>query len=174
MKIDLSESIRQNELPMDISVSSEDLDISLPESAGNLENLSDISIKLAMTAPDSILVALTGHAVMITECARCLTDVRLEITFQAELSLKSAQTQLLDPSDDPTDVLVEGVLDVDRWVGEELLVNLPSKVLCKEECKGMCPKCGQNLNQSECGCDRFVMDPRMQKFLDVFSEVKEV
>jgi uncharacterized protein len=70
---------------------------------------------------------------------------------------------------------VEGCqLDVDRLIYGEILVNWPMKVLCREECKGLCKKCGQNLNQGACGCDQFVPDPRMAAFEDMFNNFKEV
>ena len=71
-------------------------------------------------------------------------------------------------------LLEEHELDVDRLIYDEILVNWPTKVLCKDDCKGICPVCGQNLNQQDCGCDRQVIDPRMAKFQDIFNEFKEV
>ena len=65
-------------------------------------------------------------------------------------------------------------LNLDRMVHDEILVNWPDKVLCRENCKGICPVCGQNLNDKDCGCDRVVLDPRMAKFQDIFNEFKEV
>ncbi len=174
MKIDLFDTIKQNELPMELAICADDLVVSLPESVGRVECLSNVTLKLVMSDSGHLLLMTAGHAIVTTECARCLSDVRQEIDFQAEITLTVAKTEILDESDDPVGVVWNGVLDMDQWISEEILVNLPSKVLCQEDCKGICPKCGQNLNQSECGCDRFVMDPRMQKVLDVFSEAKEV
>ena len=45
---------------------------------------------------------------------------------------------------------------------------------CKEDCKGLCPVCGTNLNEKECGCDRTVADPRMAAIQDIFKNFKEV
>ena len=73
------------------------------------------------------------------------------------------------------DYFIEGYnLDVDKLAYGEALLNWPSRVLCSEDCKGLCPVCGQNLNRSECGCDRTQLDPRMAKVLDIFSNFKEV
>ena len=65
-------------------------------------------------------------------------------------------------------------LDVDRMVNEEILLGFPMKVLCQEDCKGICKVCGANLNQGECGCDRTEPDPRMSVIRDIFNNVKEV
>ncbi len=64
-------------------------------------------------------------------------------------------------------------LDVDALVHDEILMNWPAKILCKDDCKGICPVCGQNLNEGECGCDTFVPDPRMAVIQDIFKN-KEV
>ena len=65
-------------------------------------------------------------------------------------------------------------LDVEAFVYDEILVNWPAKILCKEDCKGICPVCGQNRNLKECGCDTFVPDPRMAAIQDIFNANKEV
>ena len=65
-------------------------------------------------------------------------------------------------------------LDTDVLIGNEILVNWPVKILCKEDCKGICPKCGRDLNQGDCGCDTFEPDPRMAVLKDIFIANKEV
>ena len=48
------------------------------------------------------------------------------------------------------------------------------KVLCKDNCKGICSRCGANLNKGDCGCDTWVPDPRMAAIQDIFKQFKEV
>jgi len=50
---------------------------------------------------------------------------------------------------------------------QELVLALPIKVLCKAECKGICPECGKNLNQESCACDNEKLDPRMAALRDL-------
>jgi uncharacterized protein len=52
------------------------------------------------------------------------------------------------------------VIDLDPIVREQILLELPEYPVCDEQCKGLCPVCGANLNDRECGCDRHVPDPR--------------
>jgi uncharacterized protein len=66
------------------------------------------------------------------------------------------------------------VLDVDRLLFNEILVNWPEKVLCKPDCKGICKTCGTNLNLATCDCEQSELDPRMAQFQDVFNKFKEV
>ena len=65
-------------------------------------------------------------------------------------------------------------LDVDRLVYLEVLICWPLKVLCKEDCKGICSRCGKNLNEGPCGCKEEPKDPRMAAISDIFSKFKEV
>lgn len=107
-----------------------------------------------------------------TQCDRCLTEVPtvLDIEFERIVTSPDAGTE-----DEDSRQFMEGYqLDVDALVQNEILVNWPVKILCKEDCRGICPKCGQNLNMGECGCDTFVPDPRMAVLKDIFESNKEV
>ena len=65
-------------------------------------------------------------------------------------------------------------LDVEQLVRNELLVGWPTKVLCSDDCKGICSVCGQNLNEGTCDCEDTSLDPRMSAIRDVFKNFKEV
>lgn len=58
-------------------------------------------------------------------------------------------------------------LDVDEFVYSEVILDLPSKHLCNEDCKGICFKCGKNLNEGECGCNTREVDPRLAKLMEL-------
>jgi uncharacterized protein len=95
-------------------------------------------------------------------CARCLelTNAVLDIQLETE----SEQKDYIDGYN----------LDVDQLVHDEALSVWPERVLCREDCKGLCSTCGQNLNDGSCDCERTDLDPRMAKILDIFSNFKEV
>ena len=65
-------------------------------------------------------------------------------------------------------------LDVEQLLYNEILVGWPMKVLCSEDCKGICSVCGQNLNEGSCDCEDTSLDPRMSVIRDVFKNFKEV
>ena len=59
-------------------------------------------------------------------------------------------------------ILVEGgELPLDELVQADLVLSLPMRFLCREDCRGLCPVCGTNLNRCTCSCDTFVPDPRL-------------
>ncbi|MBP3627306.1 MAG: DUF177 domain-containing protein [Clostridia bacterium] len=58
-------------------------------------------------------------------------------------------------------------LDLEQLVFTEVVTSLPMKHLCDENCKGLCPKCGKNLNEGDCGCPKKEIDPRLQALADL-------
>jgi uncharacterized protein len=119
----------------------------------------------------------TTRAELVCPCGRCLAPVTLAVPVEFELSLV--------PEDEPTAPSGEGrerdqgpvggsfraeeadeeryhgkVIDLAPILREQILLSLPAYPVCRESCKGLCPVCGQNLNERECGCDRRVPDPR--------------
>ena len=60
-------------------------------------------------------------------------------------------------------------LDLDELVYSEVIVSLPMKHLCNEDCKGICPKCGKNLNEGKCGCPEKEIDPRLSALADLLN-----
>jgi len=106
-------------------------------------------------------------------CDRCLEDVEVPMELRFERIFVAPDHEEAEEID--TSAFMEGYqLDVEMLMYHEILENWPVKILCKEDCKGVCPVCGKNLNQGECGCDRFVPDPRMAVIKDIFERNKEV
>ena len=131
---------------------------------------------LCLTNDNNKQLLISGDTTLdvVVPCDRCLSDVdvTLQIAIDRKVMLADGHVQFAE--DEENTFLEEHELDVDRLIYDEILVNWPTKVLCKDDCKGICPVCGQNLNQQDCGCDRQVIDPRMAKFQDIFNEFKEV
>ena len=107
-------------------------------------------------------------------CGRCLEEVPTQICFDIDKKLDINDSVLVDDEMEENDYLIGFELDVDKLVYAEILVNWPMKVLCKEDCEGICKVCGANLNKGDCGCQRTELDPRMAAIQDIFSKFKEV
>ncbi len=110
---------------------------------------------------------------LVIPCDRCLDDV--EFTFPIAIDLEFKASELSDGAKDEDELLfIEGcMLDVDKLISDEVVVALPTKVLCREDCKGLCSVCGTNLNHGSCQCDREVLDPRMAAIKDIFQNFHE-
>lgn len=109
-----------------------------------------------------------------TQCDRCLTEVPTSLVLVFDRTVTSPDGELSEDSDDDLSFMEGYQLNVETFVYNEILVNWPMKILCRPECKGVCPVCGRNLNEGECGCDTFVPDPRMAVMQDIFNANKEV
>ena len=83
--------------------------------------------------------------------------------------LKSLATSLERQESDTIIVVPDMQLEVDELVYTEVVLNLPSKHLCKEDCKGLCFKCGKNLNEGPCGCETHEPDPRFDKLRELLN-----
>lgn len=82
-------------------------------------------------------------------CDRCLCEFEREYNFTFNYTLVQ---KLNDPDKEGYIECGGNMLDMDELAASDLLVSLSEKVLCKEDCKGLCMKCGKNLNEGDCGC----------------------
>jgi uncharacterized protein len=102
----------------------------------------------------------TARTVVAGECRRCLTPVETPL----QLEIGALFTQDPDAQDDPDSYPVAPdatEVDVTPAVREELVLAAPRYVVCRDDCKGICPHCGQDLNTGSCECVP-VTDPRWQ------------
>lgn len=101
-------------------------------------------------------------------CDRCLQPVKTEISVDAEMEVFSPDAAEQSEDADEQSFMVGYEFDVDAFMESEICINMPTKVLCRPDCQGICKVCGKNLNEGECGCDRFVPDPRMAAIKDIY------
>lgn len=81
-------------------------------------------------------------------CDRCLDEFDREYSFGFSHILTRSEA----PEGDDDVYCEGGVLDMNELAISDLLVEFPTKVVCREDCKGLCPVCGCNLNREQCGC----------------------
>lgn len=102
------------------------------------------------------------------ECARCLTPIALAIEGSLEFIVTTPalrEQQAAEAVDAEEYVFMDGAtltVDVTEPVREAMLLELPMKPLCREECQGLCPRCGVNRNEESCGCITKQTDPRWE------------
>ena len=125
------------------------------------------------SSPDSIRVKgeITGSVCM--ECTRCLEEYRQELHVDVDefyrrpgLGVVSGDGRQLPPEvkipEEDEYVIQEGTIDLNLLVNDAVLLSLPIKHLCSEDCRGLCQVCGVNLNERECGCVKEGIDPRFE------------
>ena len=133
-----------------------------------------VELRIANQENKRLLIRGVVDFTALIPCGRCLEEVPTNIHFEIDKEMKLENSAVNDEEMDDTDYLIGFDLDVDRLIYEEILVNWPMKVLCSEDCKGICKVCGINLNKGDCNCQRTELDPRMAAFQDVFNKFKEV
>ena len=117
---------------------------------------------------------LTASLDYSAKCARCLADVNGSFTFDLEKTVAPREV-LSDLDEDRLDdyaIIDDGFLDMDTQLTEQLEVEFPLRFLCKEDCKGLCSKCGKNLNEGECDCNKKEIDPRFAPLQKLLEEMK--
>ncbi len=104
------------------------------------------------------------------ECARCLApfDNIVETKFEAVL------VNQVDEGDNESDEIIlqitDGCVDLEETIKQMIYLSMPMKSLCKNDCKGICPNCGVNLNIEKCKCEDNLTDPRFDKLKDLLKD----
>jgi uncharacterized protein len=132
-------------------------------------------------------VLLEGNAELplVAPCKRCLAEVHLSVPVRFTLNLvpaKAAADRLTEEVAEETDTDSSGsfelaevdqdtyrgkTIDLDPILREQVLLALPMQVVCREDCRGLCGMCGQNLNEAACHCESKRVDPRLAVLKDI-------
>jgi uncharacterized protein len=118
------------------------------------------------------LAKVTGnvHVDLHIACSRCLQPVeeRIDTPFQEWFAAKS--TSIPEELEEDVHLITEDTVDLKPLVEETVAVSVPLVTLCSEDCKGLCPDCGVNRNERDCGCKNDKIDPRLAGLADFFKE----
>lgn len=103
---------------------------------------------------------------LVFECHRCLNDVNINLQNTVERVLVTAY----ETEEKEEFILIkDGVLDLMPVLEEDITLNLPLQILCNEDCAGLCPQCGKDLNKGMCECDETKIDPRLEALKNLFT-----
>ncbi len=156
MKVDVSDIIRVNGASMQVGFEEEPSEKTLVGGC-----VIDDKVKFLGTLTNELgSLHLEGRLQLkySYDCYRCLglaskdLDIRVSESF---ISSDDAEQANMYPFEEKT-------LDTDKALRDSIILNLPMKNLCSEECKGLCEKCGANLNEMQCGCVDDMIDPRLE------------
>ena len=95
-----------------------------------------------------------------TQCDRCLAQVKQRF----QIPVRHTLVRQLQSEDSLSDEYIEiegDFVDLQELFRSEIVLELPLKILCRDDCKGLCPTCGCNRNEHECGCMLKQTDPRL-------------
>ena len=127
-------------------------------------------------------VRLHGMVAARTEvaCDRCLRPVVVPVETEFDATYIPAaldttgagEAAELQADEMDVDIYEGNEIDIDRLVREQVLLALPVRLLCSEECKGLCPTCGADLNTETCACEQRETDPRWAALANLKQDVK--
>jgi uncharacterized protein len=163
-------SVSDEPLPFNFKIAANEIDLDTEgvQIIGDIEVVGELRKSAAKTD-----VRGSIKAPVEIECTRCLTPIKreLDIVFDVdfidrELFPEGKETHL-ENGDLDTDVIEGNELDLTQVAREQILLNLPEQVLCREDCKGICPTCGSDLNEGDCTCSDDNIDPRWAALKDL-------
>jgi len=158
MKLDLTEIVAHlgKQIRYDID------EPPVEELDGGLRCVTPIKGEVTFTNSGRHIVARGRFAATVeTECSRCLGRYRtdLDIPIEEEIRIAGHMAEMLEeeveaelPEEEKEPLFVDNIFDLTELLRQDILVAVPIKTLCSDECKGLCPRCGKNLNDGPCDC----------------------
>lgn len=135
MKIYLAQLSEDKESVFTFRQEPEGLDIDAP----GINASSPVEIRAeALKSQDRLELTIGLESAVTMQCSRCLRET--EFTFTKNFRLDYLLTKQ------------DTAIDITEDVRQELMLEYPLRPLCKPDCKGLCPKCGENLNEGDCKC----------------------
>jgi uncharacterized protein len=138
----------------------------LHEHRGPKEIVSDIRLKGSF------------EGVFEVPCARCVEPVEERLNGEFDLLFRPPGVDAIGSehaiSTPETEIgyYENGSLALEDVLREQILLALPPRTLCQPDCKGLCPRCGENRNQTACSCDSVPSDPRWEALAGLSSRIK--
>ena len=142
------------------------------ENHPNLRENIQLDVQLEKT-PTHLYLRNHVHTVGRFECDRCLDEVEVKLDDVGRVMFSNDEG-LVQNSDDEIRAYDPEAreIDITADVRDLLLLAIPTKLVCREDCKGLCPGCGANLNQESCRCSPRVVDPRWQALQKIIANSK--
>ena len=134
-----------------------------------IKNDAKVSLTFTNISKGKVMIKGSCDLEFTLSCDRCLKDVDTLVSLDFEREVYAPEYLEDDDMKEDQTFVTEYELDMEALLREELQLSWPSKILCDEDCKGICKKCGQNLNDGKCECDDFVPDIRFANLMDIFN-----
>lgn len=170
MKYDLTQLISQkiNEIEIDSKLTfKQDDELSMSDSYNSAPVMVTGAIK---RNGKNFSLELKYESTWSYNCGRCLTPTDYVIEGEIIRSIVKERNDVEDEN-----VYVESaVIDLYDVIYNDIVLNLPLQVMCDDDCKGLCPDCGINLNTETCQCEDENIDPRLAKLKNLFTHTEEV
>ena len=143
------------------------LEMSIDEFEKSFLSISPITINYNIkNQADVITLKALVYFSFTHSCDRCTKTVEVKENYEFNHILVNNNEC---DEDDEYISLNDFKLDLDNLIKEDILLKIPAKILCSEDCKGLCPKCGKDLNEGPCDCPNDNIDPRLEALRDLLN-----
>jgi len=152
------------------------------EQSGLLETAGRAEVLHEHRGPKDIVadIRLRGHfeGKFEVPCARCVEPVTIPLESDYDLIFRpmgadaGAPERSITAPETEIGYYQKDSLLLEAVLREQVLLSLPVRTLCKPDCKGLCPRCGQNRNSQACSCDEGPSDPRWEALADLRARIK--
>jgi uncharacterized protein len=162
-------------------ITDEGLDLEFQETVKvSLPLLSPVKARLRFEKVGSEVLA-QGEVTtrMELQCSRCLRnfprdmDMNINVVYHPVEELRGEEKHEVREDELDMGFYKDDELDIQDLVMEQILLNIPMKPLCSESCRGICPKCGADMNVNPCRCEQKETDPRLAVLKKLLEEGKE-
>lgn len=146
----------------------------------------EVKARFVKLAGGRVLLEGSFTVPLVSPCKRCLQDVTLDVPASFTLTFVPEGTLGLQAEEDEDDAGEDSdkpgsfrmdeadlepfdgkTIDLDPVLREQVLLALPMDAVCKDDCRGLCSVCGQNLNEKDCACEKKLPDPRLLQLRDI-------
>ncbi|MDP4164691.1 MAG: DUF177 domain-containing protein [Bacillota bacterium] len=138
----------------------------LPEKEKSDFSLQKVDVLCAVKKMrETVFIEGNLEATVVSSCSRCLETTQFLIKSTFRYTFVPAKNMLMEEELSPEDLeygfYQDDVIDLDSLIFEQIVLQIPIKVLCRDTCKGLCPHCGININVANCGCRTEFIDERL-------------
>ena len=173
MKLDVSLILKEPGASMPFSVTGEIGGLDVPGGASSVSG--PFAVKGVATAlGNGVYVEANAKGSVKLVCSRCLTTFDRALDLSCEAKFVPEIGAAPEDREEEIDIfpLTDSICDLDEMIRHEIVLNVPMKPLCGEDCKGLCPVCGKNLNEGDCDCPKDEAQPTLfgQKLLEAVEE----
>lgn len=164
MKLDVSDLLNGKVITKDINIAVEEK--GFYDGSEYIKLLEPLKFSGTLSKEKDILL-LKGRVNTLLEltCSRCLSEFSRAVNIDITERFTNNEGK---SKDDEVIFIDSNIIDITEIIENNIILILPIKRLCKENCKGLCQQCGTNLNDSKCQCKSDDIDPRLAKLKDMF------
>lgn len=130
----------------------------------------DVKAQVVKLDPHLIEVDADQSTRATFNCSRCLGEYEAPVTAHWEEQFTDVEHRAQETEEQEIHFVEGNVVDLTPFIREALILNIPFAPVCREDCKGLCPKCGTNKNQAVCDCVTESIDPRLAKLQELLKQ----